>query len=320
MWNLSFTPPTVIQARVLARLPDTLRRPVRSEWADANKPGHLVDSFLEGPAFDRQGNLYLTDIPHGRIFRLSPGLAWDSVAETGGWPNGIAIHRDGSLWVADYRQGLLRVDPIKGSVETLLGHRNSESFKGLNDLTFDREGNCYFTDQGQTGLHDPTGRVYRWRTNGQLDLVLSNAPSPNGIALDRDGRFLYLAVTRGNAIWRGPLLSDGSISKVGQFRSFFGTSGPDGLAVDQDNRLVVAHASLGGAFVLNPRGEVTHFVQSPAGQTITNVAFRPGTNELVLIDSEQGHVLVAALPAPGAPLYSHDFVDVRNNCVNSLSN
>ena len=305
MWNLSFTPPEVIEAQVLTRMPDAWRKPVRSEWADANKPGHVVDCFLEGPAFDRDGNLFLTDIPHGRIFKVTPSGDWQEVTNTGGWPNGIAIHQDGTLWVADYRRGLLRVDPKSGAVEVLLGHRNSESFKGLNDLVFDRDGQCYFTDQGQTGMHNPTGSVYRLRVNGQLDQVLSNAPSPNGIALDTSGRFLYVAVTRGNAVWRGPLLGDGSISKVGAFRTFFGTSGPDGMAVDSDNRLVVAHASLGGAFVLNARGEVTHFVRSPTGQTVTNVAFVPGTSRLVLTDSEQGHVLVAELPGVGTELFSH---------------
>ena len=88
------------------------------------------------------------------------------------------------------------------------------------------------------------------------------------------------AVTRGNAVWRVPLLPDGSISKVGVFRSFFGTSGPDGMAVDSENRLVVAQASLGGAFVVNARGEVTQFVRSPVGQTVTNVAYVPGTQSL----------------------------------------
>jgi gluconolactonase len=305
MWNLSFEPPCVIAAHVLTQLPAALRRPVATAWADANKPGHVVDSFLEGPAFDRDGNLYLADIPHGRILRVTPGLEWQVVAETGGWPNGIALHRDGSLWVADYRRGLLRVDAATGAVETLLGHRNSEGFKGLNDLCFDAHGALYFTDQGQTGLHDPTGRVYRLRPSGQLDLLLSNAPSPNGVALDREGRFLFVAVTRGNAVWRAPLLSDGSLSKVGAFRTFFGTSGPDGLAVDVDNRLVVAHASLGGAFVLDAAGQVTHFVRSPAGTTVTNAAFRPATNRLVMTESVSGSVLEAELPAQGVPLYSH---------------
>jgi gluconolactonase len=305
MWNLSFTPPQVIEARVLTRLPDSFRRKRRTEWSDANKPGHEVDSFLEGPSFDRDGNLYVTDIPMGRIFRISPALEWTLAAEYDGWPNGSAFHRDGSLWITDYRRGLLRHSREGGNPETILGHRNSESFKGVNDLTFDAGGNCYFTDQGQTGLHDPSGRVYRLRTTGQLDLVLGGIPSPNGIALDTTGKALLIAVTRANSVWRGPLLPDGSITKVGAFRTFFGASGPDGMAVDVDNRLVVAHASLGGAFVCNARGEITHFVKSPAGSTVTNVAYRPGTAKLVMTESETGTLLEADLPAPGAPLYSH---------------
>ena len=305
MWNLSFTPPEVIEARVLTRMPDALRRPVRSDWADANKPGHTVDCFLEGPSFDRAGDLYVTDIPHGRILRIDAKLQWHCVADYGGWPNGLAFHADGSVWIADYRQGILRLDPATQRITTVLGHRNSESFKGVNDLTFDAQGRLYFTDQGQTGLHDPTGRVYRFSPDsGRLDLLLANAPSPNGLALSRDGTVLFLAVTRGNQVWRAPLLADGSISKMGAFQTFFGTSGPDGLALDAEGRLVVAHASLGGAFVLNARGEVTHVVRSPVGTTVTNVAFRPGRNELVMTESATGSVLVAELPAPGLPLFA----------------
>lgn len=305
MWNLSFTPPQVIEARVLTRLPDSMRQPRPTAWVDANKPGHVMDSFLEGPAFDRAGNLYLTDIPYGRIFRVSPDLQWTQVAQYEGWPNGLAVHQDGSVWIADYQRGILRLDPATGRVDTLLGHRNSEAFKGVNDLTFDAQGQCYFTDQGQTGLHDATGRVYRLRGNGQLDLLLGNAPSPNGIALSADGKVLFVAVTRGNAVWRAPLLPDGSISKMGAFQTFFGSSGPDGMALDVEGRLVVAHASLGGAFVLNARGELTHFVRSPVGATVTNVAFRPGTRELLMTESQTGSVLIAELPAQGQALYSH---------------
>ena len=305
MWNLSFTPPQVIEARALTRLPDSFRRKRRTEWCDANKPGHEIDSFLEGPSFDRTGNLYVTDIPNGRIFRISPALEWTLVAEYDGWPNGMAFHRDGSLWITDYRRGLLRHSGESGKPDTILGHRNSESFKGLNDLTFDRDGNCYFTDQGQTGMHDPSGRVYRLRSTGQLDALIAGIPSPNGIALDASGKVLFVAVTRANQVWRGPLLEDGSITKVGAFRTFFGASGPDGMAVDAENRLVVAHASLGGAFVLNARGEITHFIRSPVGSTVTNAAYRPGTSKLVMTESETGTILEADLPAPGAALYSH---------------
>ena len=305
MWNLSFTAPQVIEARVLTRLPDSFRRKRPTEWCDANKPGHEIDSFLEGPSFDRAGNLYVTDIPYGRIFRISPALEWTLIAEYDGWPNGMALHRDGSLWITDYRRGILRHSREGANPDAILGHRNSESFKGVNDLTFDRDGNCYFTDQGQTGLHDPSGRVYRLRTTGQLDVLIDRIPSPNGVALDTTGKVIFVAVTRANQVWRGPLLPDGCVTKVGAFRTFFGASGPDGMAVDVDNRLVVAHAGLGGAFVCNARGEVTHFVKSPAGSTVTNVAYRPGTAKLVMTESETGTILEADLPAMGATLFSH---------------
>jgi len=101
------------------------------------------------------------------------------------------------------------------------------------------------------------------------------------------------------------LLADGAISKVGAFRTFFGTSGPDGLALDAENGLVVAHASLGCAFRLNAMGEVTHIIRSPLGKAITNAAFRPGTSTLVITDSDSGTVLSAELPVAGAAIYSH---------------
>lgn len=305
MWNLSFTPPEVIEAQVLSRLPDVYRQPRVSAWSEANKPGQRIDSFLEGPSFDREGRLWVTDIPNGRVFRIEADGSWTLAAEYEGWPNGSAFHADGSLWLADYRRGILRLAPGASQPETVLATRHSEAFKGVNDLSFDAAGRLYFTDQGQTGLQDPTGSVYRLDPDGRLEALLRNAPSPNGLALTADGSALQLAVTRANAVWRVPLPASGGTSKVGAFRTFFGTSGPDGLAVDVDNRLVVAHASLGGAFVLNPRGEVTHYVRSPVGTTVTNIAFRPGTRQLVMTESSTGTLLQAELPAEGLSLFSH---------------
>jgi len=44
-------------------------------------------------------------------------------------------------------------------------------------LVFASNGDLYFTDQGQTGLHDPTGRVYRLRTDGRLELIIDTVPA-----------------------------------------------------------------------------------------------------------------------------------------------
>ena len=305
MWNMSFTPPVVIEAKVLTRVPDALRQHKPTDWAAGFRPGHVVDCFLEGPSFDREGNLYLVNIPHGGIFKVTPKLEWSLVAEYDGWPNGLAIHRDGTFWIADHRRGIVKVAPGSGAVEIVLGHRNCEGFKGVNDLTFDLSGRLYFTDQGQTGLTDPTGRVYRLSADGRLEVLLANGPSPNGLTLSADGNFLYIAMTRASQIWRGPLLGDSGLLKVQAFRTFFGASGPDGLAATADGGIVAAHPSLGHAFVMNSAGEVTHVVKSPAGVNVTNIAFRPGTTELIMTESSSGSVLHANLPVTGARLYSH---------------
>jgi len=292
-------PPQFVTARVLSRMPDALRRAKSTSWATANRPGHTVDCFLEGPTFDAAGNLYLVDIPHGRIFRISPALEWECMHEDDGWPNGLALHGDGSVWVADYRKGIRRFDPASGKIETVLGHRNSESFKGVNDLVFDVGGRLYFTDQGQSGLQDPTGRVYRFAPDGRLDALLTNGPSPNGLAVSYDMRVLYVAMTRSNQVWRGPIQADGSLTKVCALQTFFGVAGPDGLALDAHGRLLVAHPGLGGVFVLDERGAVTHFVRSPLPNSlVTNIACRPGTASIVMTESQNGCVLEAELPPP----------------------
>lgn len=297
--------PRVRETEVFTRLPERFRRTgVRSAWADANRGGQPTDSFLEGPVFDAAGHLYVTDIPFGRIFRIDPQGEWSLVAEWDGEPNGAKFLNERELLVTDYRNGLMAVDVGRGTVRPFLDRRNSERFKGVNDLVFDRHGNLYFTDQGQTGLHDPTGRLYRLRPDGRLDLLLHNVPSPNGVALSPDERVLYLAVTRGNQVWRVPLLDDGSVSKVSPFFTSYGPSGPDGLAVDEAGRVIVANPGLGYAWVLNHRAEPETVLRSCAGLSLTNIAFGgPDRKTLYCTESVTGSVLRATLETAGLPIH-----------------
>jgi gluconolactonase len=298
-------PPVVRDTTVFTRLPDRFRRSgVRSAWADANRGGQPTDSFLEGPVFDRAGNLYVTDIPFGRLFRIDAQGDWSLVAEWDGEPNGAKFLNDRELLVTDYRNGLMAVDVTTSAVRPYLDRRNSERFKGVNDLVFDAAGNLYFTDQGQTGLHDPTGRLYRLRPSGQLDLLLGNVPSPNGVALSPDERVLYLGVTRGNQVWRVPLLDDGSVSKVGAFFTSHGPSGPDGLAVDSSGRVLVANPGLGLVWVLNHRAEPELVLKSCAGASLTNLAFGGADGcTLFCTESVSGSILQATLDRPGLPIH-----------------
>jgi gluconolactonase len=288
-------PPLLIETKVFSAVPDQFRRRgVRSNWADANRPGLPTDCFIEGPSFDADGNLYIVDIPFGRIFRIAPDGAWTLVIEYDGWPNGLKIDPRGRIVVADYMHGIMQLDAEAGRVQPVLTARNSESFKGCNDLHMASNGDIYFTDQGQTGLHDPTGRVYRLSPSGRLDCLLDTGISPNGLVLDPGETVLFVSMTRDNAVWRAPLLNDGSVSKVGRFCSTFGASGPDGLTMDKKGRLFVAHASLGHVFVFAPNGELIARIKSCAGQSCTNVAIGGARGDrLYITESVTGTVLVA---------------------------
>jgi hypothetical protein len=201
-----FAPPDRLDAEVFTRIPDTFHVAGRtSEWASTQLHGAHAPVFLEGPSFDREGNLWVVDIPWGRIFRIDPKGGVELVVEYAGEPNGLKFHPDGRAFIADCRNGIMVLDPKTGRIEPYLERARLEKFKGCNDLFFASNGDLWFTDQGQTGLHDPTGRLFRLRTDGQLDIVLQGIPSPNGLVMNLDETAIFLAVTRDNAIWRVPL-------------------------------------------------------------------------------------------------------------------
>jgi len=303
-----YPPPEIVQAEVWTTLPDKVNDPDRrSGWIDPNKPGARMGSFLEGPTFDRAGNLYVCDIPHGRIFRISPQRDWELIVEYDGWPNGLALHRDGGLFIADYRHGILICDTQTGDIEECLTSIKSESFRGINDLIFDRQGRLYFTDQGQTGMHDPTGRVYRYDIEAQrLDCLLDTCPSPNGLVMTPDETVLFVAMTRGNAIWRIPIHPDGSTSKVGIFTQMAGgISGADGLAMAKDGTLAVADAGNGCVWTFSRFAEPLQRIMSPtAGRTTTNLALSSHRRSQVFAtESETGSIIYCEIPASGIQTY-----------------
>lgn len=301
-----FAPPPELKTEVFARLPKHLEvTDSRSEWLAARNYGSLT-SFLEGPSFDKSGNLYCVDIPHGRILRISPAGEFTLVAEYDGEPNGLKIHKDGRIFIADQKNGIMVLEPGTDEVKPHLPRVNMERLRGPNDLIFASNGDLYFTDQGLSGLQDPSGRLLRQRADGSVDVVLSNIPSPNGLVLSPDERTIYLAVTRANAVWRVPLSPTGADTRVGIFIQLSGGSGPDGLAIDEKGNLFVAHVGFGCVWGFNALGEPIWRIRSSAGHAITNMAFGgPENRDLYITESSSGTILKATLPVPGRRMYSH---------------
>jgi gluconolactonase len=303
-----FKAPPEIGTEVFARIPDQYRKlgQLSAERILAGKGSLKTDCYIEGPAFDRNGNLYIVDIAFGLIYQINPQGSVKLLSEYDGEPNGLKIHQDGRIFVADHKNGLMLLDPQSGVIKPFIERYKTESFKGLNDLVFSKDGNLYFTDQGQTGLQDPTGRVFSLNAQGNLTCLLNNVASPNGIALNPEENFLYIAVTRANSIWRAMLLPDGSITRVGNFIQLTGGSGPDGLAVDQAGNLYVAHAGLGAVWKFSPQGEPLLRIHSCTGKMTTNLAFGGKDNQdLFITESETGSILRVRMDTPGLTPFSH---------------
>lgn len=301
-----FAAPPAVDAEIFATIPDRFWRHGEStEWAKVQLHGAPAPIFLEGPVFDAGGDLWVTDIPWGRLFRIAPDGEVSLGGEFDGQPNGMKFLSDGRALIADHKRGMLLFDPATGKAEPWFERFQLEPFKGCNDLTFAKNGDIYFTDQGQTGWQDPTGRLFRVRAGtGRLELLLDNIPSPNGLVLNKAETALYLAVTRANAVWRVGLHGDGSIGKVGTFIQMSGGNGPDGLTIDEEDNLVVSHVGLGVVWLFSAVGEPMLRINSPVGRHTTNIAYGgPDNRTLFITESASGTVLKAEMPVPGREIY-----------------
>ena len=299
----------LIKAEVFTSMPSKFRKKGHTKWSDPNRQFAEVECFLEGPAFDRQGNLFIVDTAFQRIFRITPKGEWDLVVQYDGWPNGMKFHKDGRLYVADYRRGIMVLDTKSGKIEPLLETAYSEGFKGCNDLNFASNGDLYFTDQGQTGIVDPTGRVYRLKENGDLQRLAANVPSPNGITVSTTDKHVYVAVTRSQQIWRLPVMHDLALSKTGvAVQLSGGVAGPDGVEMDAENGILVCQLGV-GVWRFDANMLPTHLIHAESDKHhhhLANVAFGgPDRKTVYITESLSGDVLMAKLPVAGKLLYGH---------------
>ncbi len=279
---------------------------------ETGRPARVVASggqCLQGPAFSRDGSLFVVDVDGGWICRVV-GSQLERIFRPEGpaAPKSLAFHADGRLFVADRLQGCYAIDVASSRVESILVDANGTPFNGLKDLAFDSRGNLWLTDpQGSTPMN-PTGAVYRaTAASSYRDVrkVVSNIAYPNGIKLSADDRCVYVSETRKNRVWRVLVDGDGEPSAMLASSYFLSGNGPDGLALDEVGRVYVAHFQSGGVYVLSPLGEILEFIRMPSGLATTNVAFQPGSRCLHVTESSGNKVYAVTVDAAGLALFGN---------------
>ena len=167
-----------------------LQTVVAEPWFKVSDAG-LV---LEGPAFDRDGNLLFCDVSARRVLRLTPDRRLSAVVtlEQLG-PGGVAVHKDRRVFIAamDIPKGVgavVAVEPDGSGMQAIVP---PEAGYMPNDLVFDARGGFYFTDFRGAST-DPKGGVYYFAPDfGTITPVLPRLAMANGVALSPDGRELW---------------------------------------------------------------------------------------------------------------------------------
>src|SRR5688572_2776903 len=256
-------------------------------------------SMLEGPAVDRDGTVYFTDVLTQRIMKFSSAGALSIYRENSNSANGLLIDPQGRLIACEgapsataQRNGLAltgkprvtRTDLKTGKVEILAEKYEGKPLVGPNDVTIDSKGRLYFTDFNGAA-------VYRIDAPGKLTRIL-NAPDiqrPNGIQISPDDRTLYLVEANGaeggaRMIRAYDLLPDGTVQNMRVHYNFYPGRSADGMSIDTQGNL---YASAGmhrtrntsetldtkcGVYVISPEGKLLRFIPIPE-DFITNNAF-----------------------------------------------
>jgi len=253
-------------------------------------------AFTEGPAVDRDGNVYFTDLVWQRIMKLSAGGELSVFRERSNNANGLLFDVEGRLVACEgaesQRLGLrqtftprvTRTDMRSGAVEVLTDNFRGTPFVGPNDVTLDSRGRLYFTDLAG-------GAVYRIDAPQQVARILArpDIERPNGIQIAPDDKTLYLIEANGAAqgarlVRAYDLAADGTVSNMRVHYNFGAGRSGDGMSIDSQGNLYVAAGmnqlrgtaetldTKTGVYVISPKGILTRFIPIPE-DFITNNAF-----------------------------------------------
>lgn len=214
--------------------------PAASTWEVVGKDYNIVEGIAEG----KDGNIYITDVPAGRLLKLDGEGKQSVVDPQTPKANGLAFGSDDKLYSACMGEPAIVVWDLKS------GKRDKiELPSPANDLAITNDGNLYCT-------WGKTNAVYQLNLADPQATKVTDIPNPNGITLSHDGKELWVGEFFGDTVRAFPILADG---KLGPSRAAFKAAVPadgkgllDGMTPLPDGRLLVGTAL--GLQILSPDG------------------------------------------------------------------
>ena len=251
--------------------------------------------FTEGPAVDRDGIVYFTNIRVNKILKWNPEAKELSVFnDASNAANGLRFDPDGHLLICEGASGkVTKLNMETGVKSTIAESFNGKNLQSPNDLEYDSSGRIYFSSRTNNpdlekenvrGLYrvDPDGSVHQLLAEPEVHM-------PNGVVISPDEKKLYLIEAHPDENHARHILSfdlqpDGSLANRDTLYNFYPGRSGDGMCIDSEGNLYVAaglHETRGtsetldtkpGIHVISPEGKLLAYVETPEG-TVTNCTF-----------------------------------------------
>lgn len=236
-----------------------------AKWADLSQGWELVSeghTNTEGPCANAAGEVFFTDSPKAKIFKVGLDGTVSVFAENTDGADGLSLGPDGRLYATTQNQSVVAFDTEGNKSVVASGF-------APNDLVVAKNGNIYVTEFSTRKVWlIPSGK-------NEARVVDEGITKPNGVVLSPDQTLLYVADTAGQFVYSFQIAEDGSLRhKQPYFHLHLpdnSASNADGLCVDKDGRLYVASGA--GVQICDQAGRVNAILSKPAPGWLSNVEF-----------------------------------------------
>ncbi len=245
--------------------------------------------FTEGPAFDLKGNLYFTDIPANRIYKVDTDGKLSVFLEPSNHCNGLMLDGSGKLLACEMDGRLVSINLKNKKVTPLVSEYEGKRFNAPNDVVVDSTGGIYFTDphfRAPEPLPQGTVAVYYRSADGKVSRIIDDIKAPNGVILSPDEKTLYIIPSMQKEMMAYPVTAPGKIGKGRVFCTLKQAegykepgSGGDGLTIDTNGNLYITTGL--GLQVYSPEGKLLGIIDVP--EKPANVTFGGKDNSSLFI-------------------------------------
>lgn len=233
-------------------------------------PEHTFTEGIEGPATDREGNVYAVNYQRqGTVGKITPAGEHSVYAVLPGTSvgNGIRFGKKGEMYVADYVNHKIFKITRNGKKVKLFAHE--PTMNQPNDLAISpATGYLYASDPDWQAS---TGKLWLIKPNGKVILLAENTGTTNGIEVSPDGRHLYVGESAQRKLWKYDIRQDGTLTNKQLFHSF-DDYGMDGMRCDIKGNLYLTRYGKGTVVILSPEGSLIEEIPL-RGKKTSNLTF-----------------------------------------------